>query len=133
MPDNEGATNARSLARELMDREVNGELDAEALSAAIQRAVGRILGDLEGAVGADGLDALLDRAMAQAQRGHPVVASIGRAADAGMPLNIVTAIEMHGADAARAAVETVLAALVDILTALIGADMVRNLLHADDS
>jgi hypothetical protein len=124
---------ARELARRLLDRDVKGDLQADALHAAMQRAAGRALDDLKGAVGADGLDALLDRAIRRAKGEHPAVASMRHADDAGTPLDVMRVIETHGAAAARAGLEAILASLVDILTALIGADMVRNLLHADDS
>ncbi|HXT17471.1 MAG TPA: hypothetical protein VN706_17655 [Gemmatimonadaceae bacterium] len=129
-----GSVNAKAVARRLVERGADGEVQAEALGAAMQRAAGQVVDDLRSVVGADGLDALLDRAIARAQHEHPAVASMRRADDsAGIPLNVMPAIEAHGAAAARAGLEAVLAALVDILTALIGADMVRNLLHADDS
>lgn len=128
-----GIVKAPALARRLLERDVGSDLEPGALGEAMQRAVARIVDDLEAAVGADGLDALLDRAIARAQHDHPVVASMRRADHASMPLDVRPVIEAHGAAAARAGLEAIVAALVDILTALIGADMVRNLLHVDDS
>lgn len=133
MPHDPGSPEAPALARWLVEREVDGDLDPGAVGAAMQRAAGRIVDDLTRAVGADGLHALLDRAIARATHDYPIVASMRRVDDAVTPLDVTPVIEAHGADAARAGLEAVLTALVDILTALIGADMVRNLLHAADS
>jgi hypothetical protein len=45
----------------------------------------------------------------------------------------VPAVDGHGVATVRAALEALFAALVDILSDLIGTDMVRNLLIYDDS
>jgi hypothetical protein len=55
-----------------------------------------------------------------------------RAAAPGIRLDVITAVEGHGAVSAGAAVEALLAAIVELLSDLIGADMVRNLLNQDD-
>ena len=127
------SASAQAMARRLLERDVKNELDVDALGVAMQRAVDRVVRDLTGVVGRDGLDALLDRAIDRARREHPAVERMRRDDGAGVPLDVAAAIETHGADAARAGLEAVLAALVDILTALIGADMTRNLLHGNDS
>jgi hypothetical protein len=133
MSHDRASADAPALARWLVEREMDGDLEPGAVGVAMQRAAGRIVDDLTRAVGADGLHALLDRAIARATAEHPVVSSMRRVDNASTPLDVTPVIEAHGADAARAGLEAVLAALIDILTALIGADMVRNLLHAVDS
>ena len=47
-------------------------------------------------------------------------------------MDVITAVEGHGAVSAGAAVEALLVAIVEILSDLVGADMVRNLLNQDD-
>jgi hypothetical protein len=121
------------MARRLLDRETNGELNADAAGAAMQRAAGRVFEDLASAVGPDGVAALVARAVATMQNEHPAIASMRRTDGAAAHLDVAAAIEAHGPEAARAGVEAVLAALIDILSALIGADMTRHLLHDNDS
>src|SRR5579885_1173701 len=104
------SASARALARRLLERDVRGEFNADALGAALQRAAERVVADLDGAVGADGLDALLDRAIDRIHRTHPAVESLRRDAGAGRPLDVAAAIETHGTEAARAGLEAVLAA-----------------------
>jgi predicted ArsR family transcriptional regulator len=48
-------------------------------------------------------------------------------------LDVVTAVQLHGAANVGAAVESLLAALLDILSDLIGADMARALVEHDGS
>jgi hypothetical protein len=50
----------------------------------------------------------------------------------GSYLDVIGGVDTHGVAAVSAALESVLAALVDMLSDLIGADMVRNLLDQDD-
>jgi hypothetical protein len=125
-------TSARAIIRRLLERETHGDSDAGTGAAMMQRAAERVFDDLKGAVGTDGLDALLGRAISRTEREHPAVTTMRRADDV-CPLNVAAAVEAHGVDAARAALEAVLAALVDILAALIGADMTRSLLHDQES
>ena len=124
---------AREVARQLLERETAGTLGATPSGEAMQRAVSRAFDDLTGAVGADGIDALLDRAIRQTATEHPVVALMHRPDGAAMRLDIGAAVNAHGAQQAYAGLEAVFTALVDTLSALIGADMTRNLLHLDDS
>jgi hypothetical protein len=58
---------------------------------------------------------------------------IRRSDAAGIRLDVVPAVDGHGVATVRAALEALFAALVDILSDLIGTDMVRNLLIYDDS
>ena len=51
----------------------------------------------------------------------------------GVRLDVGAAIEAHGARATYAGLEALFTALVDTLSALIGADMTRNLLQLGDS
>ena len=127
---------ARGMAQRLLKREALDTLDTldtTSAGGALERAVGRVFDDLTGAVGADGIDALLDRAIRQTEKDHPAVAAMRRMDGAGTRLDIRAAIEAHGTHATHAGLEALFTALVDTLSALIGADMTRNLLHLGDS
>lgn len=132
MSSSRGDANARAMARRLLERETRGVTEQRALGAAMQRAIDRVSHDLRAAFGTDGFDALLARAINHTEREHPIVGSMRRADGAEIQLDVAGAIGTSGTDAARAGLETVLAALLEILADLIGADMTRNLLHDDD-
>ena len=114
------------LEREADDAAANGD------GAAMQRAFARLSGNLRRSVGEDGYGALLARA-ASTESEPPVLRVIPRSDATGIDLDIVGAVEGHGAVAAGAALESLIATLVDILSELIGADMARNLLDHDVS
>jgi hypothetical protein len=123
---------ARELARELLERETAGATEVTRFGSALQRACTRVSENLRRSVGEDGYSALFARAVARTECDQPVLTDI-RADAAGVHLDVVTAVQRHGAATVRAAVESLLAALVDILSDLIGADMARSLLDHDDS
>ena len=124
---------ARGVARRLLAREALDTPAATASGEAMQRAVGRVFDDLRDAVGADGIDALLDRAIRETAKEHPAVAAMRRPDGPGVRLDVGAAIEAHGARATYSGLEALFTALVDTLSALIGADMTRNLLQLGDS
>ena len=123
---------AREMARQLLERESAVATEAAGLGATMQRASTRVAESLRSSVGEDGYRALLVRALARTESDHPVLGDIRHADDAGIHLDVVGAVDAHGAAAVGAALESVLAAIVDILSDLIGADMVRSLLEHDD-
>jgi hypothetical protein len=124
---------ARELARQLLERETGGVTEGAWLGAAMQRACARVSDNLRCSVGEDGYHALLARALARTEPAQPVLKHIRRTDAAGIHLDVAPAVEGHGPVAVEMALESLLAALVDILGDLIGADMVRNLLIYDDS
>ena len=126
-----GSALAREMARHLLERETAGATDAPALGAAMQRACVRVAERLQESVGHDGYSALLSRAFDSAQSDQPVLTDIRRIEAGGVELDVVAGVEGHGAAAVGAALETLFAAIVDILTDLIGLDMVRALLDDD--
>ena len=120
------------MARHLLERETAGVTGEAAVGAAMQRAYGRVSENLSRSVGEDGYTALLARALTRAQPEHPVWQHI-RGGDAGpIHLDVAAGVSGHGAKAVDRALEALFAALVDILSDLIGADMVRNLLDLDE-
>jgi len=123
---------AREMARQLLERERGRATEAAGLGATMQRASTRVANNLRSSVGEDGYSALLVRALARTQSDHPALKDMRRTDPTGIHLDIVGCVEAHGAAAVGAALESLLAALVDILSDLIGADMVRSLLDHDD-
>ena len=123
---------AREIARQLLERESADATEAAGLGVTMQRTCTRVADNLRRSVGEDGYSALLVRALARTQSDHPVLKDICRADSDGIHLDVVGGVEGHGAAAVGAALESLLAALVDILSDLIGADMVRSLLDDDD-
>jgi len=124
---------ARELARQLLERETAGTTDMARPGAAMQRAYTRVSETLRRSVGEDGYSALLSRALARTESEQALLKEICRNDAAGIHLDVAAAVENHGAANVAAALESLLAALVEILSDLIGADMVRNLLDHDHS
>jgi hypothetical protein len=124
---------ARELARELLERETAGATEVARFGAAMQRTCTRVSENLRRSVGEDGYSALFARAVARTEYDQRVLSDIRRTDAGGVHLDVVTAMQRHGAATVGAAVESLLASLVDILSDLIGADMARNLLDHDDS
>lgn len=125
---------SREVARQMLEREADDAADsANGDGAAMQRAFARLSENLRRSVGEDGYGALLARAAASTGSEPPILSVIPRSDATGIDLDVVGAIEGHGPAAAAAALESLIAALVDILSDLIGADMARNLLDHDVS
>jgi hypothetical protein len=121
------------MVRQLFERETAGATDAEGLGAGLERACTRVAESLRVSLGDDGYAALLARAFAKTQTEQPLLKDFHRINAAGIDLDVVSSIEGHGVADVSAALESLLAALVDILSELIGVDMVRNLLDHEES
>jgi len=124
---------ARELARRLLESETAGVTDLEQLGAALERAGARVAANLRGSVGEDGYSALLARAFVRAQSEQPMLNDIRRNNGGGVDLDVLAGVQGHGAAAVAAGLECLLAALIDVLSELIGVDMARALLDYDDS
>ncbi|HEY9226331.1 MAG TPA: hypothetical protein VIP11_06780 [Gemmatimonadaceae bacterium] len=123
---------SRELARELIERECPRDSEPTAAGACLQRLCARISNNLRVSVGDDGYNALVARALKRVDAEHPALRDIHRTTDSGIQLDgIAAGIDRHGQQAVAAAVESLLAALIDLLSSLIGADMVLNLLDAN--
>jgi hypothetical protein len=127
-----GSPESRQMARHLLERELDGVTDEAAVGAAMQRAYGRVSENLSRSVGEDGYAALLARALTRAQPEQPVWNHIRRVDAGRIHLDVAAGVSGNGAKAVDQALESLFAALVDILSDLIGADMVRNLLDLDE-
>jgi hypothetical protein len=99
---------------------------------AMQRSFTRVSTNLRRSIGEDGYRALLGRAIARTQSNQPVWTNL-QYAGAGIDLDVVATVDRHGASTVAAALESLVAALLDILSDLIGAEMARNLLDYDDA
>src|SRR5438067_12064538 len=113
-----GSPAAREMARHLIERETAGAAEAAELGAAMQRVFTGVSEKLRRSIGDDGCHALLARALSSAQTEQPVLKDIGRIDTAGIHLNVATGVEGHGVAAVRLALESLLSALVDILSDL---------------
>ena len=83
-------------------------------------------------MGRAGCAALLARALARTEGAHPVLKHVRGRADEGIRLDgIAASADAHGIESVTAAIEALIAALVDILTRLIGEDMAVRLLDHD--
>ena len=125
---------ALQVARGLVAREfVQGqEGKAESVAAALQRGCTRLSRNLRDSLGEDGWTALLARALARTEADHPALKNIRPLIEGGLDLDAVIAgIETHGLANVTAAIEALLAALIDILGRLIGEDMAIALIEQD--
>lgn len=95
----------------------------------MQRLCTRVSYNLRWSLGDDGYDALLTRALKRAEAEHRSLKDIYRVTDSGIQLDgVVACIGRHGEPEVAAALESLLTALIELLSSLIGADMVLNLL-----
>lgn len=123
---------APPLARELLRRGQPGDADAPMTGVEMQGSFTRISESLRRSIGEDGYRALLGRAIAHTQSNQPVW-TVLRYAGPEIDLDVVAAVDRHGASTVAAALESLVGALFDILSDLIGAEMARNLLDYDDA
>lgn len=125
---------APHFARLLLARDAapGGESDPARVAAALQRTCLRVSDSLRDSMGEDGRNALLARALARTEADHPALSSVRRAGDGGIHLDgVVTSVEAYGITAVTAAIEALLAALLEILSRLIGEDMAMRLIDSD--
>src|SRR5437868_11481789 len=107
---------ALELARHLLERETSDTADAARAGVAMQQAYTRISENLRRSVGEDGYRALLARALARTASDQPVLKHIPLGDASGIHLDVVTAVEGHGSAAVGTALESLVAALVEILS-----------------
>jgi hypothetical protein len=123
---------ARDMARVLLAGLIDENDAPKDAAAAVQRVWARTSERLRRAVGDAGYDALLTRALHRTQAQHPALLDACRAVRGATRLDAVeAAAEKHGFPAVRDAVEALLSEVIDILSGLIGTEMVQNLLEND--
>jgi hypothetical protein len=122
----------RILARDALAAEYGTGSAPGAANLALQRSCIRVTDALRHSMGDAGCAALLARALTRTEGAHPVLKELHGRGDEGMRLDgIAACADVHGIDTVRAAIEALIAALVDILTRLIGDDMAIRLLDHD--
>jgi predicted ArsR family transcriptional regulator len=122
------------MAHRLLAHELAGAQEPAAVAAALQRLCTRVAESLRRSVGEDGFSALLTRALSRVEAEHAALKDIRRFPDGRVALDGVAAsVDRFGAPAVTAAIESLLEALVDLLSSLIGADMVMSLLDWNGS
>jgi len=100
--------------------------------AALERTCLRVSDNLRDSMGNDGCNALLVRALARTEANHPALKNICRLSGGDIHLDgVLASVETHGVAAVTAAIEALLAALVEILGRLIGEDMAIRLIDHD--
>jgi hypothetical protein len=123
----------RILARDTLPAvDGTGSAPPGTANLALQRSCIRVTDALRHSMGDAGCAALLARALMRTEGAHPVLKELHGRGDEGIRLDgIAACADVHGIDTVRAAIEALIAALVDILTRLIGDDMAIRLLDHD--
>jgi hypothetical protein len=92
----------------------------------------QLTASLRDALGPDGCSALIGRALAECEPGHPVLKHMRGPDGREIQLDHVSAaVERYGLDKAEAGVNAMVASLGAILAKLIGEDMTQRLLDLD--
>ena len=124
---------SREIARQMLERDASGATEADRLAVALECTFTRVSANIRRSVGEDGYAALLARAAMTTASDESVLTVIPRSDAMSIDIDIASAVETHGVGAVGASLESLLAALVDILSDLIGEEMARTLLDHDGS
>lgn len=126
-------TSSAQIARRLLANDTTpGTTDAEVVAVGLRKTCARVSGTLRNSLGVDGCNALLVRALTRTEAAHPLIRELRRNSDGGVSFDVlVTSVDVHGVGPVTAAIEALLAALVDILIRLIGEDMTVRLTTAE--
>ena len=121
---------AHDLAQRLFAREAPSDGDDAALLAAVERLCLRVPAGLSRWFGTYGSRALLTRALAKAQEGHPSLAGVTvTSAQSPGVVGLAESALAHGAKTTAEGIVAMLAALADLIGRLIGDDLVPYLLE----
>lgn len=124
-------TSTQELTRRLVARASAGSEAPDGSALAVLAACERTYRELTRRLGQTGSNALLTRALAQAQAAHPVLKEIRIAGTSKTSLDGVTeAVQAHGVSKVAAGLEATLENLLELLSRLIGADMVVRLVES---
>jgi hypothetical protein len=124
------ALSARELTSRLVGRAPAQSGAREGAALAAHAASERTYRSLTRSLGSTGAQALLTRALAQAQAEHTILKElrVGRPPEVGL-VGVTELIQAHGALAVAAGLEAVLETLLGLLGRLIGHDMVAQLVE----
>jgi hypothetical protein len=124
-------TSAQELTRRLVARATDESEAPDGSALAVLEACERTYRELTRRLGQTGSNALLTRALAQARTEHPVLKEIRIGGSSKASLDGVTeAVQVHGVPKVAAGLEATLEKLLDLLSRLIGADMVVRLVES---
>ena len=122
----------RAAAQAFLARYAAPSEDPAYAAGALYRAYAVVSMNLRSAVGDDGTDALLARAMARAEEQHPAARELRRTATANIDSGqLAAAVMTHGEPAIRAAIEEILGTVIELLTRLVGRGMAMRLIDHD--
>lgn len=108
------------------------ENEPETMVTALQQTCLRVFTNIRDALGQGGASALLGRALARNGSSHPVLYAIVRLDEGGVSVDgLAASVEGNGVSAVTAAIEVLLATLVEFLGRLIGEDMAVRLMDHD--
>ena len=130
------SANSAEVVRRILKREIDSgaEGDADAASAALMRACARVSATLRDALGDDGWNALLARAVARTEAADPIFRAGQVLNGQGIsPEGLRESIGTHGVAATTTAIEAVLATVVDLLCRLIGENMAIRLIEHEST
>lgn len=119
----------RELTRRLVAHEAAQDDASDRTAAAAHAACERAYRTLARWLGENGCRALFTRALAQARAAHPALGALVLRTEPGPVLGGVgESVEAHGEAVVTVGLEALLAALIELLGRLIGADMTARLL-----
>lgn len=122
-----------AVARRLIARMKSHPAPAESsdpAASALQRACAAVVQNVRQALGEHGCEALLSRAVATIETRHPLAADL-RYPQGFTSERLSMAVQVHGAAATEAAVESLIGTLTEILARLIGEDMAIRMIDPD--
>ena len=121
------------LARRLLAYDTAaGTTEPGIAAVGLRKTCARVSGALRNALGADGCNALLVRALTRTEAQHPLIADLRRTSEGNISFDgLVKSVDDHGVAPVTAAIEALLAALIDILVRLVGEEMTIRLTAAD--
>jgi len=123
---------ARAAAHAFLARYAAPSEDPAYAAGALYRAYAVVSTNLRSAVGDDGTDALLARAMARVDELHPAARELRRTTTANIDsAQLAAAVMSHGEPAVRAAMEDILGTVIELLTRLVGESMALRLIDHD--
>ena len=120
------------LARRLLAHDTPaGSSDPEVAAVGLRKTCARVSTTLRNALGADGCNALLVRAVTRTEAQHPLIADLRRSEGNVSFDELVRSVDEHGVVPVSAAVEALLASLIEILARLIGEEMTIRITTVD--
>jgi hypothetical protein len=122
-----GSMSASDAARRLWERAADGATSPDRLAGAADRMCSELRAGLGRWIGAEGYQALVDRAIAQIRAQHPALD--GFSCLGGDEPGTAAAVGAHGAGQVAAALTAMVTAVIELLGRIIGAEMAVRLVE----